>query len=191
MSTVTKPLLTTSEAAKLLNVAPTTIRHWAQNGRLPFISTPGGHRRFEKNDVLSLMARPKKTQVNDFSILIVDDNKEFGDLLFELLGSYFPQVRLELAYNGFDAGDLLHRFKPDLVILDLMMSGINGFSVCKRIKTSPSMQHINVIAMTGALTEENVKRITELGAERCFGKPLDYSVMKEVISQFITNKSSV
>jgi excisionase family DNA binding protein len=185
-----EPLLTPSEAAELLHVAPTTIRHWAQNGRLPFIRTPGGHRRFSLEDVLSLMSSSKESAITSFSILIVEDDKEFADMLVQLLESYFPQINITVAYSGFEAGDLLHSFKPDLVILDLMMSDINGFSICHRIKSTSSTQHIHVVAVTGALTDENIKKITHLGAEMCFGKPLQYDAFKEAITKFIQNKSS-
>lgn len=188
MSTTKNSLLTPSEAAELLHVAPTTIRHWAQNGRLPFITTPGGHRRFTREDILSLMSSSESGESDNFSILIIEDDKDFADMLVQLLESFFPHVKIAVAYNGFEAGDLLHSFKPELVILDLMMSGINGFSICHRIKSTASTADINVIAMTGALTEENIERITLLGAEICLGKPLNINLLKETIAELIDNK---
>ncbi|PKI15847.1 response regulator [Colwellia sp. 12G3] len=183
-----KSLLTPPEAAKLLHVAPTTIRHWAQIGRLPFITTPGGHRRFDKNDILFLMSQPNSSTKNTFSILIIEDDKEFADMLTQFLQSLFPQTKIKMAYSPFDAGELLHTFKPDLVMLDLMMAGINGFSICHRIKSAPSTANIIVIAMTGLLTDDNVKRIVELGAKTCFGKPLDFTLLQKTIEGFIEQK---
>jgi excisionase family DNA binding protein len=183
-----KSLLTPSEAAKLLNVAPTTIRHWAQIGRLAFITTPGGHRRFDKSDILSLMSEPKVKRKNTFSILIIEDDKEFADMLIQFLEELFPYAKIKVAYSPFDAGDLLHTFKPDLVLLDLMMEGINGFSICHRIKSTPLTEDIIVIAMTGALTSDNVKRIVELGAETCFGKPLDFTLLENTIRELVEQK---
>ncbi len=185
-----KTLLTPSEAAKLLHVAPTTIRHWAQIGRLPFISTPGGHRRFDKNDILSLMSTPKTNVKNDFSILIIEDDKEFADMLTQFLENLFPYTKIKIAYNPFDAGDLLHTFKPDVVMLDLMMAGMDGFSICHRIKSTPATENIIVIAMTGALTDDNVNRIVELGAETCFGKPLNFPLLEKTINQLVGQKKA-
>jgi excisionase family DNA binding protein len=185
-----KSLLTPAEAAKLLHVAPTTIRHWAQIGRLPFITTPGGHRRFDKIDILSLVSRPKINGKDSFSILIIEDDKEFADMLAQFLEALFPRLRMKIAYNPFDAGDLLHTFKPDLVMLDLMMEGINGFSICHRIKSSPETASISVIAMTGALTDDNVNRIVELGAETCFGKPINFALLEKAIKLVIDQKKS-
>jgi CheY-like chemotaxis protein len=124
-----------------------------------------------------------------FSILIIEDDKNLADMLVQIIESYFSYIKISVAYSGFEAGDLLHSLKPDLVILDLIMPGIDGFSICHRIKNTPSTQHIDVIAMTGALTEENVKRISLLGADECFGKPLDYDLVKQVITKIMNNKN--
>ncbi len=186
-----KSLLTPAEAARLLHVAPTTIRHWAQIGRLPFISTPGGHRRFDRNDILSLMSKPKSDVKNQFSILIIEDDKEFADMLTQFLENLFPHAKIKVAYNPFDAGDLLHTFKPDVVMLDLMMAGMNGFSICHRIKSTPATAKIIVIAMTGALTDDNVNRIVGLGAETCFGKPLDFALLEETIKLLVEQTKAI
>jgi excisionase family DNA binding protein len=183
-------LLTPSEAAQLLSVSPTTIRLWARNGRLTSVKTPGGHRRFTRDEVLSLLTSTSSKIDDIFSILVVEDDKDFADMLVQILESYFPQINILVAYSGFEAGDLLHSLKPDLVVLDLMMTGVDGFSVCHRIKNTPSTNHIDVIAMTGALTEENVKRITLLGAEKCFKKPLDYDLFNATIEKIIDKNRS-
>lgn len=178
-------LLTPSKAAELLSVSPTTIRLWARNGRLTSVKTPGGHRRFNRDEVMSLLTPSSSDVDNDFSILVVEDDKKFADMLVQIIESYFPDIKISIAYSGFEAGDLLHSLKPNIVILDLMMTGVDGFFICHRIKNTPSTKHINVIAMTGALTQENVKRITLLGAEECFGKPLDYDLLNETITKII------
>ena len=183
-------LLTPSEAAELLSISPTTIRLWARNGRLKSVKTLGGHRRFTRDEVLSLLTPSSTNDDNIFSILVVEDDKKFADMLLQIIESYFPYTKISVAYNGFEAGDLLHSLKPDLVILDLMMSEVDGFSICHRIKNTPSTKHIDVIAMTGALTEENVKRITLLGAKECFKKPLDYDLFNQTISKIINKNRS-
>ena len=120
--------------------------------------------------------------------MIIEDDKDFADMLAQFIEEIFPIVRIKIAYNPFDAGDLLHIFKPDLVMLDLMMDGLNGFSICHRIKNTPATADITVIAMTGVLTDDNVNRIVELGAETCFGKPINFTLLKKVITQFIELK---
>ncbi|KGJ94634.1 response regulator [Colwellia psychrerythraea] len=186
-----KSLLTPAEAAKLLHVAPTTIRHWAQIGRLPFISTPGGHRRFDKKDILALMSPPKTDVKNEFSILIIEDDQAFADMLTQFLENLFPHAKIKIAYNPFDAGDLLHTFKPDVVMLDLMMAGMDGFSICHRIKSTLATSTIKVLAMTGAFTDSNVNKVMALGADTCFGKPLDFTLVEKTIKQLLEQKKAI
>jgi excisionase family DNA binding protein len=183
----TRSLLTTSEAAELLNVVPTTIRHWANIGRLPFITTLGGHRRFDKNEILSLLSNTQNSKYikRSFAILIIDDKKEYLAMLVTLLKTSFPHVTITCADNGFDAGDLLHRFKPDLIILDLTMESIDGFSICHRIKNTPSTSNIKIIAMSSLLTDDNVKGIIQLGVETCIQKPFSHEQIKQIISPII------
>ena len=186
-----KSLLTPAETAKLLHLASTTIRHWAQIGHLPFIATLGGHRRFNKKDILALMS-PSKTNIkNVFSILIIEDDKNFADMLTQFLKMIFPNINIKTAYNPFDAGNLLNTFKPDLVILDLMMMTINGFSIFHRIKSSSATASISVIAMTGVSTEENKKKIVKLGADICLGTPINFSLLERNTLQFIKQKKLV
>jgi len=182
-----KSLLTTSEAAELLNVVPTTIRHWANIGRLPFITTLGGHRRFDKNDILPLLSKTKNSKdINTtFTILIIDDNEEFLNMLAKSLKNALPFVTIICANNGFDAGDLLHRFKPDLIMLDLMMTNIDGFSMCNRIKSTPSTCNIKIIAMSKVLTDKSLMHINELGIENCVQKPFNPQQVKQVIVPII------
>ena len=177
-----KDLLTPAEAAKLLHVAPTTIRLWAQKGKLASIVTPGGHRRFNLDDVKSLMKTSIAPAKKQLSILIVDDDKDLGDMLLQLLNHYLPDANLMLADNGFKAGDLLHTFTPNIVLLDLMMPEIDGFSICQRIKSIPDTEHITVIAMTGNHSDENIQRILSLGALTCIAKPIDFKSLTAIIN---------
>ena len=74
-------LLTPSEAAELLSVSPTTIRLWARNGRLTSVKTPGGHRRFNKDEVMTLLT-PSSADVDGmFTILVVEDDIKIAQFI--------------------------------------------------------------------------------------------------------------
>ena len=169
-----KPYLTPSEAAKLLMVSPITVRAWAQKGLLPSETTPGGHRRFLRESV-EQFAKQSKTapQQNDVRILIVDDDEQVAGFLIEWLTGLDEPFMVSSAVDGFEAGRKVHGFEPDIILLDLMMPELDGFAVCRQIKTDPDTNDIRVIAMTGHPTPENERRILEAGAEICIAKPLD------------------
>ncbi|MCB1830511.1 MAG: response regulator [Gammaproteobacteria bacterium] len=107
-------------------------------------------------------------------VLIVDDELEWQELLTEVIGDAHEQVYIESAVDGFEAGRKVRWLKPDFVLLDLGMPGIDGIQLCHSIKADPETGSTRVIAITGSHTTENVNRLLEAGAEHCLAKPLDY-----------------
>lgn len=165
-------LLTPAELAKRLRVSPITLRKWADKGLIQSQTTLGGHRRYPLSEVERLLQR-KESNHSRLRIMIVDDDPFVSAVLQEFLTGRHPSIAVEVAGDGFAAGRKLATFTPDIVLLDLMMPGLNGFEVCRHIKDDPATTQIRVIAMTGYPTEENITRILSAGAEACLSKPVD------------------
>ena len=83
--------------------------------------------------------------------------------------------------NGFDAGRLLYTFSPDIIILDLIMPGLDGFEVCRNIKSDPLTKHMKIIAVTGYPSRDNIQKIKSEGASSYMVKPLDYRELHKTI----------
>jgi excisionase family DNA binding protein len=174
-----KDYLTTIEAAEVLLVTTETIRQWAQKGKLRAQVTPGGHRRFFAEDIerfatsmgIDINARSVGRQPR---ILVVDDDLSTQKLLIKFLEKEFEDICTETASNGFEAGQQIIRFKPDIVILDIMMPGISGVDVCKQIRSNKDTRDINVIAITGQFIDENITAVLKAGANVCLAKPVDF-----------------
>ncbi len=177
-----KPYLTPSEAANLLMVSPITVRAWAQKGLLPSETTPGGHRRFLRENV-EQFAKQSKTPPprSDLRILVVDDDKQVTGFLVEWLTGLDEPFIVSSAADGFEAGSKVYSFEPDIILLDLMMPKLDGFAVCRQIKVDPDISDIRVIAMTGYLSPENERRILEAGAEACIPKPVDMQLLLKLL----------
>lgn len=180
MNTVTtdKAYLSPAEVAELLMVSPITVRGWAMKGLLRAEVTPGGHRRFLRPEVERFV---REREVGERSrllkVLIVDDDPMHLEYLVELLSGIDAPVEIETARDGFEAGSKLAGFVPHVVLLDLMMPGVNGFDVCRRIKAEPATRATRVIAMTGFPSQENLQRIVEAGAEVMLAKPVDVPLL--------------
>jgi len=173
-------LLTPKDVANQLGVSPVTVRVWAQENKLPFVTTPGGHRRFNQSDVDKFSQQHGGRKSSAYSILIVDDDEQHAELLSEYF-RYMPlEVNTFIAHDGFEAGQLINQVNPDCVLLDLMMPGMDGFSVCQRIKEHPATNRIRVIAMTGYTDKENIQKIMQAGAERCLSKPINRDIINEL-----------
>lgn len=169
--------LTPAEAAEILRVAPVTLRSWAQKGWLRAEVTAGGHRRYSQVELGRFALERGLTlhwpELQRSRVLVVDDDVHLGSYLYELLVGDATQPEVMLVHDGFEAGVQLVEFRPDVVLLDLMMPGLDGFAVCERIKRDPKTSSIRVIAMTGYPSPENTQRILQLGAELCLNKPFD------------------
>ncbi len=104
-------------------------------------------------------------------VLVVDDIVANVRLLeAKLSAEYFDVVT---AMNGLDALDAVQRTKPDIVLLDVMMPGIDGIEVCKRIKSNPLSQHIPIVMVTALDQPEDRIRGLEAGADDFLTKPVN------------------
>ena len=185
---MSKPVFTTFETAKLCHVSPLSIINWVNAGRLPAFRTPGGHRRIRREDLIRFMKDngiPLPADLQDGSgkqrVLVVDDEESIRELLAEHFKGRSPSYEVLTAADGFEAGQLVATFKPDVVLLDLRMPGLDGFQICRTIKAAPESASTSVIAMTGFYSPEIEARILECGALRCFAKPVDPETLSACI----------
>jgi len=114
-------------------------------------------------------------------ILIVDDDPQILKMMRKLLTNQGYETAA--ASDGFEAGVKVVQFNPDLVVLDLMMPGMDGFEVCKRIKGNTGTSHIKVLAVSGYDTEENREKIIKAGADGFLPKPIDMGVILNEVKQ--------
>ena len=167
--------MTPQAVARLLGVSPVTVRQWAQQGWIRAQRTAGQHRRFSMQEVRRF-AQERGMQLADrvdrkTRLLIVEDDKQLTDYLSALFEDFRDQLEIRCAYDGFDAGRLTESWRPDILLLDLMLPGIDGFEVCRRLKENPDTTAIRVVAMTGYHSADNVKLALDVGAEYCLAKP--------------------
>jgi signal transduction histidine kinase len=105
------------------------------------------------------------------TILIVDDNASARETLIAMLeGEHY---QLELAKDGFQTLQILNRLKPDLILLDVMMPGMDGFEVCRRIRATPQVAEVPIIILTAL--DDRASRLMglEAGADDFLSKPVD------------------
>ena len=192
-----KPVFTTFETAKLCHVSPLSIINWVNAGRLPAFRTQGGHRRIRREDLIRFMRDtgiPLPDDLREGSgrpkVLVVDDEASIRELLAEHLTTRGTPFEALAASDGFEAGRLMATFRPDVVLLDLRMPGLDGFQVCRTIKADPETSSTIVVAMTGYFSPETESRILECGAVRCFAKPVEPSTLSAFIDSILEQRAS-
>ncbi len=104
------------------------------------------------------------------TVMLVDDSSDNLTLLNEILNPYYNIV---VANDGTKALELLQSspHNPDLILLDIVMPGMDGFEVCRRIKSNPQTAEIPVIFITGLIEREQIIRGFETGAQDYVTKP--------------------
>ena len=88
-----------------------------------------------------------------------------------------------MASDGFEAGQQVATFRPDVIFLDLRLPGLDGFEVCRRIKSNPMTEHIKIIAMTGYYEGDVAQRVVELGAALLLQKPFTPDDLRRALAK--------
>lgn len=178
-------LLTSHEVGDLLQVNPSSVKKWVNEGRIAAFRTPGGHRRIRVSDLLDFLARhampiPRLlAAASKRRLLIVDDDAMHLRALDRRLRPHRARVDVQLTQNGIDALVLVGSFRPDLIVLDVYMPELDGLEVCRRLKLRPDTRHIGVIVNSAHLTKAVEENALAAGALTCVPKPMDLKVLLE------------
>jgi PAS domain S-box-containing protein len=113
-------------------------------------------------------------------VLIVDDNEDGAESLAMLL--QLGGHETHKAYDGIEAIDAAERFRPDAVLLDIGLPGLNGYEVCRRIREEPWGKGMVLVALTGWGQEEDRHRSKEAGFDAHMVKPVDHDVLMKLLS---------
>ena len=120
-------------------------------------------------------------------ILIVDDKPNVVvpiQFLMEQQG-----YRVMTAERGEDALDLIYRYKPDLVILDIMLPGIDGYEVCEIVRLNPNYRDVKIMFLTAKGREVDIAKCLALGADAYITKPFSnvalVAKVKEILEKLV------
>jgi CheY-like chemotaxis protein len=117
------------------------------------------------------------------SILVVEDNEDNLTLIDFLLRAHaFTPL---LARTGADGLRLALQERPDLVLLDIRMPGLDGYEVAAAIKSEPALTHTRVVAVTASAMVGDRERIVAAGFDRYIQKPIDPETFMSTLWQFL------
>src|SRR5262249_46268403 len=145
------------------------------SARVPGGTAPGAPLRFQgcaPGAGASTRAEPMSAPQPQQSILVVDDTPANIGFLLDTLtkGGY----RVRVAQDGESALEQLQYSPPDLVLLDVMMPGIDGFETCRRLRQLPKLAQVPVIFMTALSDAQDKVRAFSAGADDYVTKPFQY-----------------
>jgi PAS domain S-box-containing protein len=113
-------------------------------------------------------------------VLVVDDNRDSADSMAMVLGATGHEVRT--AHDGPEALEVAAEYKPECVLLDIGLPGMNGYSVAERLRALPGCDQVVMIAMTGYGQEDDRRRSREAGFDHHLVKPVDFDVLTGILN---------
>lgn len=182
----------TTDIAAMCSVTAATVAKWIDDGKIAAHVTVGGHRRVNGPDLVAFLRQasvpvPEELErVHVTHVLIVDDDPEDRALISRLIHKNFQGYTVIEAENGFEMGHKLASFRPAVVLLDLMMPGIDGFSVCEMIRKDSNLDKTKIVAISGRDDRAVRERILGLGADAFVSKNVDEEILLKELNLFLT-----
>lgn len=181
-------LLTSTEVGQLLQMNASSVKKWIDDGLIRAFRTPGGHRRIRGSDLVvflegqNMPVPPELTDLARRRVLVVDDDPALLKAVARALKRHTnDSVEVRTAQNGIDALVLVGSFRPSWVVLDMLMPGIDGLEVCRRLHASHKRE-LGVIAVSGHWTAPLERKALQAGAVRCLDKPLDARGLAAIVA---------
>jgi excisionase family DNA binding protein len=176
-----KTVFTTGEAAKICKVSQQTIIRCFDNGQLKGFRVPGSRfRRIPRESLYKFMKDngipTDALESGKRKVLLVDDEPDIVDMIHKALDED-GRFEVQIARNGFDAGMRVKEYRPDLIVLDVMLPDINGKEVCQRVRADPNLEEVRIICISGMVEEDKIQELKLAGADDFVHKPFDVEVL--------------
>ncbi len=180
-------VMSTRAAANRLGVALRTVQLWVEQGSLQAWKTVGGHRRVLVSSVEQMLAErtanlSKLAGSSPLRLLVVEDDARLRRL-FELeVPAWDPPVELDLAKDGFEGLVKIGKNRPDVVISDLMMPGMDGFAMIAALHKDPTFT--SRIVVVTALDPSTIRDRGGLPPDiRVLRKPAGLAAIRTLVTQ--------
>jgi excisionase family DNA binding protein len=182
-----KTVFTTGEAAKVCKVSQQTIIRCFDNGQLKGFRVPGSKFRRIPREALYKFMKDNGIPTDALEsgrrkVLLVDDEVEIVEMLQKALDDD-GRFEYKVAANGFDAGMMVKEYRPDLIVLDVMLPDINGKEVCLRVRQDNTLEDVRIICISGMVEEDKIQELKLAGADEFVRKPFDVDDLIEKMCQ--------
>lgn len=178
---------TTQQAAQILGVSVTTVQQLVEAGVIEAWKTKGGHRRIPMAAVQAYKSFPKSAidvaqttrgAHTPAVILVIEDNKMQRALYEKQISSWDLPVTLTFCETGYQALIEIARSKPDILLADIVMDGIDGYEVVRTILTYPELADMNIAILSSLSADELAERGGVPPGVVFFGKPVNYDELR-------------
>lgn len=119
-------------------------------------------------------------------VLIVDDDRDTAEML-AAASVAFGHTAIKV-HTGMQALEAIANQEPDIVLLDLMLPGMDGFETLQRLRSLPAGLHLPVIVVTAIQTEHLYERVAKAGGDACLRKPIDMQALADLLARYAQNE---
>jgi len=154
--------------ARFYKVSRPAVKKWIKSGKLRAVRTPGGHFRIPGGQ----LARFRKVSDDPPRVMVVDDSAEVLDIVVEAIHYFWSEAKIETATDGYEALIKLGAFQPHIAVIDVYMPGLDGFEVCRSIKSNPVTSSTKLMVVSGHVVAGTADRARRAGADAFVPKPL-------------------
>ncbi len=175
--------LSTRQAAIRLGVSLGTVQNMVENGVLEAWKTAGGHRRIPLASVEAMLAKrrnqaPSAADSNaPLELMIAEDDPTLQTLYRVTVETWNLPIRLRIVGNGFEGLVQVGQNPPDIMIVDLMMPGMDGFEMIRQLRANPDLAKMDIIVVSAIDHDEIVKKGLPSDIT-VFGKPIPFHEIK-------------
>jgi len=188
----------TKDAARLLGVSHRTVQLWVESGILQAWKTAGGHRRISMESVAEVLARrdpaaraaavsasapaapPVAAPVK--TVLVVDDDPAMRRLYELQMTGWGLPLRLVVASDGFEALIRIGELRPDLLVSDLNMPGMDGFRMIRRLRSEDAGRGLAIIVVSG-MDPDSIASLGLPADIPVFSKPVPFGLLRSAIEE--------
>ena len=181
--------MTTGHVAAVLQVTIPTVKRWIREGHLKAFQTAGGHYRITEEEVERFRAAQNMPAAPTVlpgppRILVVDDDVLLLSMLTDFLTAE-GRYTVEVAQDGYEGLIKVGSFRPDVVILDIRMPGLDGVQVCRRVKADQGSRAVKILVLTGYTHGDTHARAMEAGADALLEKPVPLTRLQAELDELL------
>jgi len=179
----------------MLGVGLNTIKRWISSGDLQGIRTPGGHWRIPEAGLLGFMRthgmQVPQDEEGPARLLIVDDDPSVCALLTAVLEQAKFTCEVKCIHDGYSGLIQIGSWRPDVLVLDILMPGINGVDVLHRLRSDHELLgDMAIVVITSAFDQPKVMRaIRETRPDAILPKPVDIQQLLTAIGTCMARKT--
>lgn len=171
----------------MVGADPSSVNRWIDSGRLKAYRTPGGHRRVLAEDLVSFLGElgiPLPSELRpagSFSLLLCDGEDASLKTLRKGLLRLERELEIRTCTSALEALIQTGIRRPDVLLIDVALGGIDATEVCRRIKANPETRAVVLIASAARATTQLENKLREAGAIGLLGKPVKPAALLELV----------